>query len=97
VVGEVAALGPGTERSGLAAGYHVVAENHAGCNACPMCRSGRYNLCQRVREPGFRLVSTHPLPAVAGAFAALKSREAIRPIVTMWLLPGDAAMHCSPG
>src|ERR1035441_5298753 len=36
--GEVAALGPGTERSGLAVGDRVVAENHTGCGACPMCR-----------------------------------------------------------
>src|SRR5207245_4960265 len=34
--GEVAALGPGTERSGLAVGDRVVAENHTGCGACPM-------------------------------------------------------------
>ena len=39
--GEVAALGPGTERSGLAVGDRVVAENHTGCGTCPLCRADR--------------------------------------------------------
>lgn len=77
--GEVAALGPGTERSGLAPGDRVVAENHAGCGACPMCRSGRYNLCERVREPGFRLYG-HTAP---GALA----QYAVRPAVTLHKVP----------
>jgi L-iditol 2-dehydrogenase len=77
--GEVAALGPGTERSGLAPGDRVVAENHAGCSACPMCRSGRYNLCERVREPGFRLYG-HTAP---GALA----QYALRPAVTLHKVP----------
>jgi threonine dehydrogenase-like Zn-dependent dehydrogenase len=38
--GEVAALGPGTERGGLAVGDRVVGENHTGCGACPTCRAG---------------------------------------------------------
>jgi L-iditol 2-dehydrogenase len=82
--GEVAALGPGTERSGLVAGDRVVAENHAGCNACPMCRSGRYNLCQRVREPGFRLYG-HTAPGALAEYA-------LRPAVTLHKVP-DGVSH----
>jgi threonine dehydrogenase-like Zn-dependent dehydrogenase len=77
--GEVAALGPGTERSGLALGDRVVAENHTGCGMCPMCRSGRYNLCERVREPGFKLYG-HTAP---GALA----QYAVRPAVALHKVP----------
>ena len=77
--GEVAALGPGTERSGLAVGDRVVAENHTGCGACPMCRAGRYNLCERVREPGFKLYG-HTAP---GALA----QYAVRPAVALHKVP----------
>jgi len=77
--GEVAALGPGTERSGLAVGERVVAENHTGCGSCPMCRAGRYNLCERVREPGFKLYG-HTAP---GALA----QYAVRPAVALHKVP----------
>src|ERR1039457_1132100 len=66
--GEVAAGGPGTERSGLAPGDRVVAENHTGGGACTMCRAGRYNLCERVREPGFRLYG-HTAPGALAEYA----------------------------
>jgi L-iditol 2-dehydrogenase len=82
--GEVAALGPGTERAGLAPGDRVVAENHAGCAACPMCRSGRYNLCERVREPGFRLYG-HTAPGALAEYA-------VRPAVTVHKVP-DGVSH----
>ncbi|HEY2044602.1 MAG TPA: zinc-binding dehydrogenase [Jatrophihabitans sp.] len=71
--GVIVAMGPGTERSGLAVGDRVVAENHAGCGSCPLCRAGRYNLCERVREPGFKLYG-HTAP---GALAQYASRPAI--------------------
>lgn len=71
--GEVVALGSGTERSGLSVGDRIVAENHAGCGACPLCRAGRYNLCERVREPGFKLYG-HTAP---GALAEYAARPAI--------------------
>jgi L-iditol 2-dehydrogenase len=77
--GEVAALGPGTERSGLAVGDRVVAENHTGCGACPMCRAGRYNLCERVREPGFKLYG-HTAPGALAEYA-------VRPAVALHKVP----------
>ena len=77
--GEVAALGPGTERSGLAAGDRIVAENHTGCGECPMCRSGRYNLCERVREPGFRLYG-HTAPGALAEYA-------VRPATALHKVP----------
>ena len=77
--GEVAALGPGTERSGLALGDRVVAENHTGCGQCPMCRAGRYNLCERVREPGFKLYG-HTAPGALAQYAA-------RPAVALHKVP----------
>ncbi|HZC99760.1 MAG TPA: alcohol dehydrogenase catalytic domain-containing protein [Actinomycetes bacterium] len=77
--GVVAALGPGTERSGLAVGDRVVAENHAGCGSCPMCRAGRYNLCERVREPGYRLYG-HTAPGALAEYA-------VRPVVLLHKLP----------
>lgn len=77
--GVVAGLGPGTERSGLAVGDRVVAENHAGCSACAMCRSGRYNLCERVREPGFKLYG-HTAPGALAEYA-------VRPAVALHRIP----------
>jgi len=71
--GVIVKMGPGTERSGLAIGDRVVAENHAGCGSCSLCRMGRYNLCERVREPGFKLYG-HTAP---GALAEFASRPAI--------------------
>jgi len=71
--GVIVKMGPGTERSGLAVGDRIVAENHAGCGACSLCRMGRYNLCERVREPGFKLYG-HTAP---GALAEFASRPAI--------------------
>ena len=79
--GEVAALGPGTERSGLAVGDRVVAENHTGCGACPMCRAGRYNLCERVREPGFKLYG-HTAPGALAEYA-------VRPVVALHKVPAN--------
>jgi L-iditol 2-dehydrogenase len=71
--GTIVEMGSATERSGLAVGDRVVAENHAGCGSCPRCRAGRYNLCERVREPGFRLYGH----TAAGALAQFASRPAI--------------------
>ncbi|HWG62118.1 MAG TPA: alcohol dehydrogenase catalytic domain-containing protein [Streptosporangiaceae bacterium] len=81
--GEVAVLGPGTERSGLAPGDRVVAENHTGCAACPMCRAGRYNLCERVREPGFRLYG-HTAPGALAEYA-------VRPAVALHKVPASVS------
>ena len=77
--GTVVALGAGAERSGLAAGDRVVAENHAGCGRCPRCRAGRYNLCERVREPGYRLYG-HTAPGALAEYA-------VRPAVLLHKLP----------
>jgi L-iditol 2-dehydrogenase len=81
--GEVAALGPGTERSGLAVGDRIVAENHTGCGACPMCRAGRYNLCERVREPGFKLYG-HTAPGALAEYA-------VRPAVALHPVPANVS------
>lgn len=77
--GEVAGLGPGTDGGGLAPGDRVVAENHTGCGACAMCRAGRYNLCERVREPGFKLYG-HTAPGALAEYA-------VRPAVALHKVP----------
>lgn len=81
--GEVAALGPGTGRSGLAPGDRVVGENHTGCGACPLCRAGRYNLCERVREPGFKLYG-HTAPGALAEYA-------VRPEVALHKVPAHVS------
>lgn len=70
--GTVAALGEGV--SGLQVGDRVAAENHKGCGACPMCRQGRYNLCEVARTKGraYKLYG-HSAP---GAFAEYAARPA---------------------
>jgi L-iditol 2-dehydrogenase len=77
--GVITAMGSGTERSGLSVGDRVVAENHAGCGSCRLCRAGRYNLCERVREPGFKLYG-HTAPGALAQFAA-------RPAIATHRLP----------
>ncbi len=81
--GVIVAMGSGTERSGLAVGDRVVAENHAGCGECRLCRSGRYNLCERVREPGFKLYG-HTAPGALAQFAA-------RPVTATYKLPDSVS------
>ncbi|MGH9246834.1 MAG: zinc-dependent alcohol dehydrogenase [Acidimicrobiales bacterium] len=66
--GEVAALGPGLDDVELAVGDRVVSENHIGCGVCPMCRSGRYNLCGRAGTPGYRLYG-HTAPGALAEYA----------------------------
>lgn len=77
--GEVVAIGPELEDVQLSVGDRVVAENHAGCGVCSMCRSGRYNLCERVGKPGYRLYG-HTAPGALAEFA-------VRPAVVLHRLP----------
>jgi L-iditol 2-dehydrogenase len=81
--GVIVAMGAGTERSGLAIGDRIVAENHAGCGACSLCRLGRYNLCERVREPGFKLYG-HTAPGALAEFAA-------RPAIAVHKIPNSVS------
>ncbi len=80
---EVAALGEGAQRSGLAVGDRVVGENHTGCGTCPMCRAGRYNLCERVREPGFKLYG-HTAPGALAEYA-------VRPAMSLHKVPDQVS------
>lgn len=43
--GRIVAMGPHTEGFGFEMGDHVAGTSHAGCGACRMCLTGRYNLC----------------------------------------------------
>lgn len=44
-VGEIVALGPGTENKGLKVGDRVLSEQIIPCECCRYCKSGDYNLC----------------------------------------------------
>jgi L-iditol 2-dehydrogenase len=79
--GTVVALGPGAE--GLAPGDRVAAENHAGCGACANCRAGRYNLCERAGQPGYRLYGH----TAQGALA----EYAVRPTRVLHRLPPEVS------
>jgi L-iditol 2-dehydrogenase len=84
--GEVVSLGPGAQDADLKPGDRVAAENHAGCGLCRMCRGGRYNLCERVRRPGYKLYGH----TAQGALA----EYAVRPAKVLHKLPdavGDEA------
>lgn len=81
--GEVAALGDGLDDLDLAVGDKVVAENHIGCGRCPMCRSGRYNLCEKAGTPGYRLYG-HTAPGALAEYA-------VRPAPMLHRLPEDTS------
>lgn len=81
--GEVAALGEGLDDIGLAVGDKVVAENHIGCGRCPMCRSGRYNLCEKAGTPGYRLYG-HTAPGALAEYA-------VRPAPMLHKLPDSVS------
>lgn len=81
--GTVVAVGPGAEGSGLRPGDRVAAENHAGCGACPNCRAGRYNLCERAGQPGYRLYGH----TAQGALA----EYAVRPTRVLHRLPPEVS------
>jgi L-iditol 2-dehydrogenase len=71
--GEVVALGPGAEDSGVRIGDRVAAENHAGCGVCRNCRAGRYNLCERAGTPGYKLYG-HTAQGALAEYAARPTR-----------------------
>jgi L-iditol 2-dehydrogenase len=77
--GEVAAIGEGLDDLELQPGDKVVAENHVGCGRCPMCRRGRYNLCEQSGTPGYRLYG-HTAPGALAEYA-------VRPAPTLHKLP----------
>jgi L-iditol 2-dehydrogenase len=81
--GEVVALGEGLADLGLQPGDKVVAENHVGCGRCPMCRRGRYNLCEKSGTPGYRLYG-HTAPGALSEYA-------VRPAQILHKLPDSVS------
>ena len=79
--GEVVEIGPDLDPNdlGYGVGTRVVAENHAGCGQCFMCRTGSYNLCERVKKPGYKLYG-HTAPGALAEFA-------VRPSATLHPIP----------
>ena len=79
--GEVVEIGPGIDPADLAygVGTRVVAENHAGCGQCYMCRTGAYNLCERVKKPGYKLYG-HTAPGALAEYA-------VRPATVLHPIP----------
>ncbi len=70
--GEISAIGDAVDPARFSIGDRVVAENHIGCGGCPMCRSGRYNLCEKAGTPGYKLYGH----TAQGALAEYAVREA---------------------
>lgn len=79
--GQVVEIGAELENLPYAVGDRVVAENHAGCGACPMCRAGSYNLCAGVKRPGYKLFG-HTAPGALAEYA-------VRPPVTLHRIPPE--------
>ena len=72
VAGVVGETGPGV--TGLKAGMRVILEPNLTCGQCPYCRSGRYNICERLRVVGCQAPG-----AMADAFTAPASRFHVIP------------------
>jgi L-iditol 2-dehydrogenase len=49
--GTIVALGDGAASFGWHIGQRVAGTSHAGCGACRMCSTGRYNLCLAYGDP----------------------------------------------
>ena len=79
--GQVVEIGESRDDLPYSVGDRVVAENHAGCGMCPMCRSGRYNLCEGVKKPGYRLYG-HTAPGALAEYA-------VRPAVVLHRIPPE--------
>jgi len=79
--GQVVEIGSELENLPYAVGDRVVAENHAGCGVCPMCRAGSYNLCEGVKRPGYKLYGH----TAQGALA----EYAVRPPVVLHRIPPE--------
>lgn len=96
--GEVAALGSGLDDLDLQVGDSVVAENHIGCGRCPMCRSGRYNLCERAGTPGYRLYG-HTAPGALAEYAVRPAPmlhripEVVNPLEGALVNQGSLTVH----
>ena len=81
--GEVVAIGEGLGDLELQPGDKIVAENHVGCGRCPMCRRGRYNLCEKAGTPGYRLYG-HTAPGALAEYA-------VRPAQMLHKLPDSVS------
>jgi 2-desacetyl-2-hydroxyethyl bacteriochlorophyllide A dehydrogenase len=79
--GQVVEIGADLENLPYAVGDRVVAENHAGCGACPTCRAGSYNLCEGVKRPGYKLYG-HTAPGALAEYA-------LRPPVVLHRIPPE--------
>lgn len=79
--GEVVEIGSELDNLPYSVGDRVVAENHAGCGVCPMCRAGRYNLCLAVQRPGYKLYG-HTAPGALAEYA-------VRPPVVLHRVPSE--------
>jgi L-iditol 2-dehydrogenase len=96
--GVVAALGEGLEDLDLAPGDKVVAENHVGCGRCPMCRQGRYNLCERSGTPGYRLYG-HTAPGALAEYAVRPAQmlhkipDSVSPLEAALVNQGALTVH----
>jgi L-iditol 2-dehydrogenase len=96
--GEVVALGDGLGDLALQPGDKVVAENHVGCGRCPMCRRGRYNLCDMVGTPGYKLYG-HTAPGALAEFAVRpgqvlhKLPDSVSPLEGALVNQGSLTVH----
>jgi L-iditol 2-dehydrogenase len=96
--GEVVALGDGLEGLDLSPGDQVVAENHVGCGRCPMCRMGRYNLCEMSGTPGYRLYG-HTAPGALAEYAVRPAQmlhklpESVSPLEGALVNQGSLTVH----
>lgn len=96
--GEVVAIGEGLADLELQPGDKVVAENHVGCGRCPMCRRGRYNLCERSGTPGYRLYG-HTAPGALAEYAVRPAQilhklpDSISPLEGALVNQGSLTVH----
>ncbi len=91
LAGEVFEIGEGVE--GFSVGDHVVSSIDETCGVCRFCRTGRTNLCSKLRRVGFERDGSHAEYAVVPAELLFKIDKSIPPEVAAVIPDSVACMY----
>lgn len=91
LAGEVFEIGEGVH--GFCVGDHVVSSIDVTCGVCRFCRTGKTNLCSRLKRIGFERNGSHAQFAVVPADIAFKIDKDVPPEVAAVIPDSVACMY----